>query len=333
MPKFDLKSIHTNALFNLVKTKPSEEVESFVHRHKIDINVINQKLNMSVLSAINMGMSEKKTFVKSKENALFVIQRLENPFYRNQNNNIDIIETFILNQKSISTNKYDNLDEIVIKRIYDHYKDKDVAVFQKELCHTMKNMIQSDNSKNESTIESNIICFFSRANKFEEIMKSLINTKALKVMEDENFFVSIDDDYAELFDFKYAYSELSELILLFLKKYNNPAIADFVFTFFNSKGKIKDKLIPDFFEIMIRAGAKGNNGKRENKFINILSKLDHIKYPFIKKDIEDKTNGEMTLIASSSPFLYSAILEYSIKSKFHIDSKRTPAKAPQRSRL
>jgi hypothetical protein len=164
-------------------------------------------------------------------------------------------------------------------------------------------------------------------------MKSLINTKALKVMEDENFFVSIDDDYAELFDFKYAYSELSELILLFLKKYNNPAIADFVFTFFNSKGKIKDELIPDFFEIMISAGAKGNNGKRENKFINILSKLDHIKYPFIKKDIEDKTNGEMTLIASSSPFLYSAILEYSIKSKFHIDSKRTPAKAPQRSRL
>jgi len=336
MPKFDLKSINLTTLFNLVKTKSSEEVESFIHKHKIDINAVNEKLNMSVLSAINMGMSEKNTFVKSKENALFVIQQLANPFYRNQYDNIDIIETFILNQKSITTTKYDHLDETIIKIIYDNYKGKNIALFQKELCHTIKNMILNDNAKADSIVESRTLVFFNRANKFEGIMRSLINTQILKLVEeqeDDTFFVSIDDNYADLFNFKHAYKELSEIILLFLKKYDNPSIGDFVFTFFNSKGKLKDELIPNFFEIMIHIGAKGNDGKRQNNLINILSKLDHKKYPLIKKEIDEKAIDKMTLLASKSPLLYSAILEYSIKSKFHIESKKTPAEAPQRNRL
>lgn len=334
MPKLDLKSMNITTLFNLVKTKPSEEVELFIHKHKIDINVINEKLNMSILSAINMGMSDSKTFTKSKENALFVIQQVDNPFYRNKNNNVDIIETFILNQKAIKKNKHDYLEEALLKRIYEHYKEHDIAVFQKELCDTLKNMIKDDNG-GSSSIKSSILSLFNRINKFEDVMESLIDTRIIKLVgkeEDDTFFSSIDDTYTELFNFKYAYSELSDVIMDFLKKYRDPEIADFVFTFFDYKGKLKNDFLPDLFKIIIYIGAENINTKKQQKLINIFSKLDYRKYPLIKGDLDAETNERMRIINTTSPPLYAAILEYSIKSKFDLESKQ-PAKQRQRSRL
>lgn len=332
MPKFDLKSMNITTLFNLVKTKPSEEVESFIHKHKIDINIINEKLNMSVLSAINMGMSDMKTFTKSKENALFVVQQMDNPFYRNKNDNIDIIETFILNQKSIKNDKHDHLDEAIMIRIYERYKGKDIPVFQKDLCHTLKNMI-NDDTRGTSIIEDNIASFFQRANKFEDVMNSLINTQLLKLMdEDDTFFPSIEDTYSELFNFKYAYAELSDTIVCFLKKYKNPEIADFVFTFFDNKGKLKGEFLPDLFKILIYIGAEKPDTRRQEKLINIFSKLDYKKYPLLKDQLDTETNEQYRVITTASPNVYAAILEYCINSKFNSISEQ-PAKKHQRSRL
>lgn len=313
------KNIKLVTLFNMVKQKTSKEVEDYIYYNKIDLNSKNDDLKASVLTSINTGMMDEKTYNRSNENALFAINNLTHLFYENFRGNYDILETYILNHYKDKENGF--IDEIINEKIKDKYKDDENSL-QIDLLNTIDNLIKHDNL--DTIISKSITNFFFNIDNLNEHFMSSLNPKILQhVMLYDSDYQEANNNDKKIIKNMNLTEKLSNVIFSFSQKYDDNSFISFILSFFNKDGSPKIVFSTNLFKPLIYLSSTSILPQQVELICNIFNSINHEEYPLEFSNLDQEFKNVIDKIKFKYPNIHADIVQYMLKSTMYIKSKNT----------
>lgn len=310
------KNIKLVTLFNMVKQKTSKEVEDYIHYNKLDLNSKNYDLKASVLTSINTGMMDEKTYNKSNENALFVINNLSDPFYKNFRGSPDILETYILNHYKNKDNGF--IDEVVYEKINNKYKS-DEEYLKMDLLNCISNLIQHDTLN--TTIFDSITNFFFKTNNLNEHFMSSLNPRILQHIMLYDSEHGEENNKQKLITNMECNEKLIDVIFLYTKKYESNTFISFILSFFYENGSPKKTFSTNLFKPLIYLSSTKISKEQGNLIHNIFNFINPEEYPLELNKLDNDSRTVIEKIKFKYPHIHADIVQYMLKSNMYIKSK------------
>lgn len=311
------KNIKIVTLFNMVKQKTSKEVDDYIHYNKLDLNTLNNDLKASVLTSINTGMMYEKTYTKSNENALFVINNLSNPFYENFRGSPDIIETYILNHYKNKENGF--IDEIINEKITSKYENDKMSL-QMDLLNTIENLMKHDNI--DTIVSQCITNFFHSTNNLNEHFMSSLNPRILQhIMQNDEDYNETNNGDDRLLKNMECTEKLIDVIFLYTQKYDNNTFISFILSFFEENGSPKNPFSINLFKPLIYLSSTTISKEEVNLIHNIFNFINPEEYPLKLSELDSESKIVIDKIKFKYPLIHADIVQYVLKSNMYIKVK------------
>lgn len=307
-------------LFNMVKINSSKEVDDYIFNNKIDPDSKNDNLKISLLTSANTGMMEIKTYTKSNENALFILNNVSDPFYRNFRGNIDIFETYILSQYKKQDQKGDFINDTIYQILVKNNYTNALSI-QNELFNTIENLINNDKSK--KTISECVYNFFYNIAGLKDIIFNQINSNLLKKIKENDDFIEDNENSGikSLIKPIEYHEKIIDIIYLYIDKYEKNDILKVILSFFNKDGISKKTFSPLLFKPLILLSNINISINEKEIIRNVFKKLDYTQFPLEWNSIDEELKLTLNEIKFKHPEIHADMMNYILKSNMYIKTK------------